>query len=340
MLPIMGTALALIFATAALADDTTPTPAPGTPAAPTTETPAAASNGEAGQAAPLSAKQFIDRTYISLPESVGDYSLARVGYDPGQFAAGVSGAYALKGAPEPFTITLFVYPQGRSEEKAAVEAQMAEVEDAIRQRDDYSKIEAGPRTPFVVDAPKPSALPNEKNGRKQRILTMEPVKITAEAATDDDGPSLVELLKEASPPLQSTGLRQGFSFDHKGESVRSAGFVFYRNLYNIKLRISAPSTAMDQAAFDKLADATARALVPKVDIRNFGQCGQMLVGTQDSGDKARDARVFARNMLREQGRVERENCADSEGPTPDPVDAGYDRREIVYPDGIWRQGAD
>lgn len=330
MLPIMGTALALIFATAALADDTTPTPAPGTPAAPS----------DAAEAAPLTAKQFIDRTYISLPESVGDYSLARVGYDPGQFAAGVSGAYALKGAPEPFTITLFVYPQGRSEEKAAVEAQIAEVEDAIRQQQDYTKIEAGPRTVFVVDAPKPSALPNEKNGRKQRILTLQPVKVAAEAATDDDGPSLVELLKEASPPLQSTGLRQGFSFDHKGDSVRSAGFVFYRNLYNIKLRISAPSSAMDQAAFDKLADATARALVPKVDIRNFGQCGQMLVGTQDSGDKARDARVFARNMLREQGRVERENCADSEGPTPDPVDAGYDRREIVYPEGIWRQGAD
>ena len=335
----MGTALALIFATAALADDTM-TPPPGTPAAPSAPTPAAASNGEAGQAAPLTAKQFIDRTYISLPESVGDYSLARVGYDPGQFAAGVSGAYALKGAPEPFTITLFVYPQGRSEEKAAVEAQIAEVEDAIRQQQDYTKIEAGPRTVFVVDAPKPSALPNEKNGRKQRILTLQPVKVAAEAATDDDGPSLVELLKEASPPLQSTGLRQGFSFDHKGDSVRSAGFVFYRNLYNIKLRISAPSSAMDQAAFDKLADATARALVPKVDIRNFGQCGQMLVGTQDSGDKARDARVFARNMLREQGRVERENCADSEGPTPDPVDAGYDRREIVYPEGIWRQGAD
>lgn len=336
----MGTALALIFASAALADDTT-TPSPSTSAAPTTPTPAAASNGDAGQAAPLTAKQFIDRTYISLPESVGDYSLARVGYDPAQFAAGVSGAYELKGAPEPFTITLFVYPQGRSAEKAAVESQMAEVEDAIRQRDDYSKIVAGPRAPFVVEAPKPSALPNEKNGRKQRILTMQPVKVAAETATDDENePSLVELLKEASPPPQSTGLRQGFSFDHKGEGVRSAGFVFYRHLYNIKLRISAPSAAMDQATFDKLVDATARALVPKVDIRNFGQCGQMLVGTQDSGDKARDARVFARNMLREQGRVARENCADSEGPTPDPVDAGYDRREIVFPDGTWRQSAD
>lgn len=332
MLPILGTALALIFATAALADDTT-TPPPGTPAAPATPTPAA-------EAEPLAAKQFIDKTYISLPKSVGAYSLLRLNYDPNELLAGMHAAYELAGAPEGFTISFFVYPQGRGEEKAAVEAQIAEVEDAIRLRQEYTKIEAGPRTVFVVDAPKPSALPNEKNGRKQRILTMEPVKVAADATPQTDEPSLVELLKEASPPLQSTGLRQGFRFDNKGLPVRSAGLVFHRNLYNIKLRISAPSAGIDQAKFDALVDATARALVPKVDIRNFGQCGQMLVESQDSGDKARDARVFARNMLREQGRVARENCADSEGPTPDPVDEGYDRVEIVFPPGIWRQSAD
>ena len=296
----------------------------------------AAASDDAPKTIAMPATQFLDKTYISLPKTVGDYSLQRIAYDPQQLASGVSGAYDLAGAPKQFTISLFVYPQGRSDETSAVEAQSADVEQAIRQHPEYTRVEAGPRTTLIVDAPAPSALPSKKNGREQRVLTGAPVKVPAESANGDNEPSLEQLLQDSNAPVHSAGRRQNFRYEHQGAGVRSAGLVFYRNLYNLKLRISAPADAVDQARFDALVDATARALLPKVDIRNFGLCGQMLVQTQDSGDKTRDAIAFARQMLREQGRVARENCAESEGATPDPLEEGYQRAEIVYPPGTWR----
>lgn len=326
ILPTLGAAFALAFATTALADDTT-TPLTVTAAAPAGE--------------PLLASQFIDKTYVNLPKRVGMYSLDKVKYEPEQLDAGIYAAYTLEDAPGHFTISLYVYPQGRTEEKLAAEAQIEEVERAIRQQPDYSKIEAGARTDFVVDAPEPSALPNDRNGRKQRILVSGPVKkAPADSSKEADQPSLSQALVESRAPTKSTGRRQGFAYQNKGGDVRSAGLVFYRNLYNIKLRISSPTSAMDQSMFDTLVDATARALVPKVDIRNFGQCGQMIVVMEDTGDKDRDALAHAVTMLQEQGRVARENCAEGEGDKPDPVDEAYERIEIVFPPGIWRQSAD
>jgi hypothetical protein len=304
----------------------------------------AAATDDAPNTIAMPATQFVDKTYVSLPKTVGDYSLLHSAFDPEQLAAGVSSTYALEGAPEQFTISLFVYPQGRSDVKAAVEAQIAEVEQAIREQGQYTKVEAGPRTAFVIAAPAPTALPNQRNGREQRVLSGPPVKVSAEAIDNDydndndkdNEPTLEQLLQDSKAPLHSAGRHQNFTYAYQGANVRSAGLVFHRNLYNLKLRISAPADVVNAARFGALVEATARALVPKVDIRNFGLCGQMLVQTQESGDKTRDALALARQMLREQGRVARENCAESEGPTADPVDEGYERTEIVYPPGIWR----
>lgn len=319
ILPTLGTTLALVFSTVAMAEDAK-NKASDTPAT-----------------VPLVAAQFIDKTYISLPKRAGAYALEKSKYDPERMDAGVHASYLLEDAPGHFTISLYVYPMGRAEEAQVVDAEIDEVEQAIRGRDDYSKIKAGPRTTFVVDAPAPSALPNDKNGREQRILMTSAVeKPPTDAASAAKEPSLSEALVDARAPTQSTGRRQGFTYEYKGLPVRSAGLVFYRHLYGIKLRISSPSDAMDQATFDALVDATARALVPKLDIRNFGQCGQMLVEMQASGEKDRDGHASALAILREQGRVARENCAESEGAKPDPIDGGYERTEMVFPPGAWR----
>ena len=292
---------------------------------------------------------FIEKSLVQVPKKAGIYTLEKTTYEPEQFAAGVRTLYEVEGVPKEFTLSLFAYPQGRSKETETVDAQIAGVEQVIRMQPDYSEILAGPRTSFVVDAPKVTAPPKGKDdGRKQLITFTGPAKDatpatdeapkpdakTAAPAADDD---LAEFLRETVAPPQTTGRRQAFDMRYKGVPTRSVGYVFYRNLFNIKLRVSVPADKMDAPAFNAAADAAAKVLVPLVDIQNFGDCGNITISLPtDSGkSKDEDANDTAKLLMRELGRVQRENCASSQGRKQQAVPEGYERTEIVYPPEIW-----
>jgi hypothetical protein len=279
--------------------------------------------------------QFVDKSYISLPKSVGIYSLEKVDYDAGEFAAGINSEYAVRGAPDSLSINLYVFPQGEANEAEITENQMAEVEKVIRMRKSYSDVVASPRTSITVEAPPPS-LPGV-NKRSIPIVVGNPTRIPLEEARKraKDAPTIDQAMAAARAPTQSIGRRQMFSLKHEGKPMRSAAVQFHRQLFNIKLRISVPESAITQDEFVQLVDSAARALVPKVDIRNVGKCGEAVVFMQESGDKELDAEANARALFGGQGRLLRDNCALADAALEElPVD-GYERVEIVYPPGTW-----
>jgi len=275
--------------------------------------------------------QFVDKSFVSFPQAVGDYALYRVDYDPKDVPTGASAAYRLPGTPA--TISVYVYPQGAEQEADVVDAQIAGVESVIREEKEYTDVVAGARTNFVVDAPKPMLVEE----RKAQMIVSAPEKITPEQARQrlEGAPSVAEGLKKSHAPTQSNGRRQRYELAIAGVPAHSAAFVFYRHLFNIKLRISAPAAGMQQADFDTFVDATARALVPKVDIRNFGQCGEPHMPLVQSGDDESDGHLGALAWADAMAKLNYYNCSPSEGDRPEPQLKGYERVEIVYPAGIW-----
>ncbi len=292
--------------------------------------------------APKDSRQFIDKSYVSLPRAAGRYRYGNGSYDPKQWQAGVVGHYDYAGEPPGMVISLYVYPQGRTPEAEAVKLQADDVESAIRQHPSYSSVEAGTRVPFIVELPPPSLAPGDGSERKQKVLfTGTP---PARAAPDEDSDSkadgegedsgaLVKALAESAPPSQAHGSRQSFAMVNKGTPMRSAGLVYFRHLFNIKLRISVPVDAMTQAEFDAVVDDAARSLLPAVDVQNFGLCGDMVIALDDAKRKD-DGESTALDLIQEMGRVRRENCAGTEGkPLAAPVDRV--RETIVYPPDTW-----
>jgi hypothetical protein len=292
---------------------------------------------------PKDERQFIDRSNITVPREVGRYTYDNGDYDPAQWAAGASAHYNFPGEPECLVISVYVYPKGRSTEAEAVAQQAQQVEDAIRQPDSYSMVEAGPRTSFTVDAPARTAEAIAK-GPKQQVVFRGPAPKeveapvpTAEGAKGEDGVSdaLLQAIAGMSPPKSSVGSRQAFHFVREGVAMRSAGLVFYRALFNIKLRISAPSDSVSQTDFDAIVDDAARTIVPAIDIRNFGRCGDMVIEMPETIPKGDNGETLAGKLVAEQGRVLRENCAGLEGKDDREVPKDHVRHTIVYPPGTW-----
>ena len=284
--------------------------------------------------------QFIDKTYVQVPKQVGIYTLEKTSYDAKELGAGVRTLYGVEGAPKELTLSLFAYPQGRAVESEVVDREIAGVEQVIRMQKDYTAIEAGPRTEFRVDAPKPSVLPEGEDEKHEQTVTFTPASEDGkkDPKEAEDERALEEVVQEMAAPTHTSGRRQAFNFLYKGVQTRSVGLVFHRNLYNIKLRVSVPAELMEAADFEAAVDAAARTLVPLVDIQNYGACGDIVIALADDKkikDKDKAAEDTARRLMREMGRVNRENCAGAEGKTPLAVPEGYERTEIVYPPGTW-----
>lgn len=294
-------------------------------------------------------KQFLDRSVVSFAKSIGDYTLTETHYDPEQWAYGASSTWTFDAAPEGLRLNVYVYPLGRGKESDVLAGQVADVENGLRdavRHGMYDDLVVGDRESFAVIAAEPSVLAETKaKGRRKRaerksdqpLAIMPKPEYRIEVA--DDADPLAATLAASMPAANTYGMRQSFRFSHNGVPVRSQGYVFYRHLFGFKVRITAPVAAMDDAAFDALADTATRTLVPRIDVRNFGECGVLTVsGTDPDADEETNSTLAAQEILLGLARIRAENCATAEGKKS----AGSARRskqiEIVYPADTWKAG--
>jgi hypothetical protein len=183
---------------------------------------------------------------VALPERAGRFTYQRSRLDDKTSPASVRADYEALDKPGDPWIAVHLMPTGRVAEAVAVEALAQAFEESLRGSAALTKIVALRRSPIQVDAPDPPSLYAHRRIGATRGWT---------------------------PPL-SRGSRQSFTYvDRDGQLERHAGLVFHRHLFDIDVRVRVAAEDMGQSEFDALADEAAREIVPRLDLRNFGDCG-------------------------------------------------------------------
>ena len=310
----------------------------------------------AGAKEPNEPRQFLDKSIVTIPRHVGDYTLAETHYEPQAWMYGVTSKWVINAAPAALRYTLFAYPIGLTTEEQAVTQQMDEIERSLREaikQGTYTDLGVGEREPFVVVARASSMTAKDGDRRKAKDGDGEPApaepfdprpRPEPKIEASDDADPLAATLAASTLSPNSHGQRQSYRFTHDGVAMRSLSYVFYRHLFAFKVRVTAPLDAMDEDTFDALADTATRYLVPQVEVENYGQCGSIsLPGPPPAGkgrnrkpQKDEDSARFARELILGIARVKAANCATSPGDDAPKAKPAGAQIEIVYPQGIWK----
>jgi hypothetical protein len=279
------------------------------------------------------AKQFIDRTNIVFPKAMGAYEVDSHEQDPEVMGGVMLGFDEPEGMPENFTVTAYVYPMGPMDAKAALDAGIGHILAGVRGRPDYTDIRFEPATDFAVPAPAAPSMALGLRGHK-KVISSSGLPPEKPDATDED--LTAARIAWTSPELTTGGRRVVMHYLLDGLLVRSVGYVFYRQMMLVKLRVTSSVLSVDESNFLALADKAALAIAPSFEIQNFGRCGVHYIPSTPDGQEDRsggNAGGYA--LMKELGRVQRQNCALVEG-KPDTLPAGMLRHTLVYPPDTWQ----
>lgn len=258
---------------------------------------------------------FIVETRVVVPKRVGEFVLEGTQYTPEQKYAGVQIRYEHPDHAQ-IRFDFFVYPAGKMPNEEALRAGMKDFRDSFQagmRLGYYRDFEIVDDAPFEIALPKavpPQATPPASPSKSEADAKAEPVA-DAPAGASDDGdltPGERELASDEfleslkGRPLKGERLRLKYVMtdDARGERIpmRSRGYLFYRHLYYFKARISAAESQIDEAAFSALADRAVRELVPAIQARNIGACGQMTLYIDPSeADENKQAEAMAQSMM-------------------------------------------
>ena len=220
---------------------------------------AALASAHADEPESRSARPFIETSYIIAPVSVGDFTLEDSEFDEKNKAGGAGFRYALKGHQES-RIDVFVYPAGLEERPEAIKHGMAEFKAGIESAEQagyYTDVRMVDETDFPL-------LGNADQGDAG---AGKPSQSTDESERET---ILRELLESTNPVGRK--LKMQLSMQPLGMAMRSDGYLFYKQLYFFKVRVSAAQERIDERAFQELADNAARTLVPAIEVDNIGGC--------------------------------------------------------------------
>ena len=284
------------------------------------------------------AGQFIDKSIVTYPKSLGQYSLTRDFYDPTQPANGVSLRYELPDAPPDLAFDIFVYPLGRVDTPKAVTDAAVEMEGEIRaleQQKIYSDLKFDAAVPIDVTVPPSSMVKSDDKANATSPVANGPTE-TSSARPDSGARAIVDAAIASAPPTMTTGRKRALTMTRRGTPSESLAYLFYRNLFLISVRATVPSSTLPSGRFNALVDRAVQDLVPTIDIQNFGKCATIYVDVGDkSADKEKETVAGAVELVRGVNRVLRENCSNEPGPDTAPV-TGRDKQTIVYPAGFWK----
>ncbi len=225
------------------------------------------------------AQPFIVESRISAPKRVGEFLLEKSYYDPSEKYAGASFRYELPDHPE-IRFDLFVYPAGDMRQDTALKAGMeafVKSFDARVKLKYYSELK-------IIDSVAFDISPSSNSQISQREDPSAPAE--AMIGADARRKAIVEA-SLAPKPLSGKriDLRYNIQMEGTGETVpmRSRGYLFYKQLYYFKGRISVAESRLDQAMYEALSDRAMRELVPAVRATNIGGCAKtdIVLGGKD-----------------------------------------------------------
>ena len=221
-------------------------------------------------------RPLITQSHIIAPRTIGAFRLKETRYKPEQKAAGAMFRYAAIPEPE-LSADVFVYPAGRLPQAEAVKRGMADFHASLQ-----SASEAG----FFHNL---------------KLLDEQPFPLKPDAAGKPDNP-----LEAAVAAAEPVGRRIDMTLE-VGDArmpLRSRGYLFHKNLYFYKVRVSVPAEAMPAAEFGEFADHAARTLVERIATVNIGGCGDEPVYVDQNADP--DAAALA--LVTQVAQRNQENC--------------------------------
>lgn len=244
-------------------------------------------------------RAFIETSAIVAPQRVGEFVLEGSQQWPDQKFAGVQFRYLLPGH-EALRIDVFVYPHGDMPQARAIETGLRDFLDTLD-----AQVRAGNFSDFQVLNDAPMTLPRFASGVAEKALpaaASEAPAGTAEGTPKDTAPAQAAAASEAqagdatdradADPItallaeaaQSKGRRLALSYriadpDMPSQRIemRSMGYLFYKQLYLFKGRISAAASQIGEAEFQALTDRAMRELIPAIQVFNTGSCAQMTI---------------------------------------------------------------
>ncbi len=210
---------------------------------------------------------FIVETRIAAPKRVGEFELESTYYDPATKHAGASLRYLLPDHPE-IRFDLFVYPAGDMPHDTAMTSGMKDFVDSF---------DAGVKMKYYSDL-KIVDIVDFDIGPKTETTAPQEDKPAANTPPESEADAIIEAALAPKPVSgKRIDLRYTMRMDETGETVpmRSRGYLFYRQLYYFKGRISVAGSRVDQVTFDTLSDRAMRELVPAVQASNIGGCASV-----------------------------------------------------------------
>jgi hypothetical protein len=260
----------------------------------------------ASMAPPLArADELADKSIITVPRSAGKFTLDKIDFDPAKPLQGLIATYSFPGAPAGVKIQLVLGPVGR---------------------------EALPPLPAGTSMYEESEIDRRKRYDQtvERLMNVELRQFQAATQDFKVGKPQDFFLERApsflvKPPARPNGVSRGLataaSFTHGGKQQILLTAAVYRDLFAIFVRSSVPGSTKEDANAVPFKEAI-DTLVPLVDIRNFGACGNIEPAEgQTGGPYAMQANI---NRARDEG------CAKDESGQQVPLPAG-ERRTFVYP---------
>ncbi len=278
------------------------------------------------------AKQFIDQSLIVYPNAVPGLTFVEKKYDPASWTSGVGLHYVITTAPD-IRLDVFVYPLGRAPVGQALDAHIKDVQRAVQlyqDRGTYSYVVIGKTEEFNLGAPAPAAEPSPADAPKPAaagpVVEGASKKETAKNGAD---PAFEKFIVDTLAPQPIPGRKVSMGFDYEGKPRQSLGYVFNKQLFLFKIRITAETARMNPVQFNQLADDAARALIPAIEVHNAGTCGNIVIAADE-----KDPEAGAQMLITEMARTQREGCSSALGKYKAP--AGTGQETIVYPADTWK----
>jgi len=233
----------------------------------------------AATAADAPVRAYVETSYVVAPQRVAGFRLADARFDPQNKYAGAGFTYKADEDPRP-VISVFVYPAGRmAQDEAPRDGMAAFRHDLQRARETgtYDRLETGIEDAF-------------------------PLAAHSDASDTSDLSQDAELLATIASYSRIDGRRLGLKahLARQDLELRSVGFLFYRQLYYFKVRVSVEAGAMASDAFDRFADRAARTLVPAIQAVHVGDCANASITVPDDNPEEA-ARILVREATLQQG---------------------------------------
>jgi hypothetical protein len=246
--------------------------------------------------AATAADKLVDKSIVTLPKAAGSFTL--VSAKQASATSGVLAGYTHSQLPPGVKLYLSVTPYGRM---PAANGTTLDDEGELgrmnRNRQTLQRAADGDAKNFL------KAFPGAEIRGRSEIVVSRPPSFMVSGTAGRAG--------------KVGAVAQAYAFSHEGAAALRVATTVYRDLFVISLVAYSYDASVDLQRLAKIGSEAIHALVPLVDIRNFGSCGDT---------KAGDAYAMEAAIQR----VMDESCAKSEADQKLPLPAG-ERITITYP---------